>query len=463
MSPDESHEPGGPGKVSVPADGPVRTGTLIGTVATPMRLLSLYSEKRPGLGEDSEPLAEELAEGACVVVGVFDGLGGSGATQIETVKGPRSSAYVASRLARDVSRDVVDEEVVTDAQPRGKHAGGGDWGVLLRDRLNERLSSRLRDYHEKHGGTTSRLRSKLLRPLPTTLALAVVRSGGPAAFTLHALWAGDSRVYLLGPDAGLQQLTIDDLRTGGDAMQNLSDESRMSNLVSADGRFHVNLNQRTVLSPAVVIAATDGCFGYVRTPAQFEDIILSCLRETAAEGSWDAWRDALKREILRITGDDATLAMACLGWDSLPDMARSLDARGRVVGGLMRRLEHAQTGLERAREALASAKTALDDTANQLWTEYRGTYEHLLPSPPPDAAPAVETPTPEPLATVPSTDGLSADEPPPHALATPEPVDQPPTWHPPSVEDRDDIGAVARAAGLMPEYDTGHEPTWGRE
>ncbi|HEU5354993.1 MAG TPA: hypothetical protein VFU65_11050 [Actinocrinis sp.] len=403
MSDDELHAPVGPADATRPAaaeavDNRVCKGALISTVTTPISLVSLYAEKRAGLGEDAEPMAEELAGGTGVVVGVFDGLGGSGATQIATVNGPRSSAYVASRLVRDISRAVIHEHFAAESRSRRKQAGA-DWGVLLRERLNQRLGTHLRAYQEEYGGTTSRLRSRLLRPLPTTLALAVVRPKTSAPFAIDVLWAGDSRVYLLSPEIGLQQLTVDDLKTGGDAMRNLSDESRMSNLVSADGRFHINLNQLALSGPAIVIAATDGCFGYVRTPAQFEGIILSCLRDTAAEGSWSAWQDALKREIVRVTGDDATLAMACVGWDSLSALAQSFAERGRIVGGMMLRLERAQSALAHARKTVETANRKLDDTAHALWAEYRDTYERLLPSPTPELYPeALEAaPVHEPL------------------------------------------------------------------
>ena len=369
---DDAAGPPGPPQIGA-APGPDPAGAT-----PPTAFLSLYSEKRPGRGEDAEALAGPVGDGACVV-GVFDGLGGSGAALVETAQGQRTAAYLAARLARRIVLEAVGEFAGQPPGPGRRQAGRGDGGEWLRDRLADRLRAGFRARQEELGASAGGVRSSLIRPLPTTLAVGVVRPTGSAQLELDVFWAGDSRVYLLEPDAGLRQLTVDDLRSGGDAMRNLVEDSRMSNLVSADGRFQIHLARVALTQPAVVIAATDGCFGYVRTPAQFEDLLLTSMLDAAAKGSWEVWAELLRDRIVEIAGDDATMGIACLGWGALPDMAADFAARHARIAGFLGRLDRARAEVERTRSAAEAAKTALDEVSWQLWDEYRGSYEALLP------------------------------------------------------------------------------------
>ena len=62
--------------------------------------------KLPGQGEDCDPI---LSDGSDLsLVGVFDGMGGAGGTVYQTPDGPRTGAYLASRVARDaVERRII--------------------------------------------------------------------------------------------------------------------------------------------------------------------------------------------------------------------------------------------------------------------------------------------------------------------------------------------------------------------
>jgi len=60
-------------------------------------------EKIPGQGEDSDPIVRDGRE--LGLVAVFDGMGGAGGTVYETPDGPRTGAYIASRVARDVAEE----------------------------------------------------------------------------------------------------------------------------------------------------------------------------------------------------------------------------------------------------------------------------------------------------------------------------------------------------------------------
>ena len=52
----------------------------------------------------------------------------------------------------------------------------------------------------------------------------------------------------------------------------------MSNALSAD-TIHINYRRVELQSPFLVVCATDGCFGYIRTPMHFEYLVLSHLLE----------------------------------------------------------------------------------------------------------------------------------------------------------------------------------------
>ena len=64
----------------------------------------------------------------------------------------------------------------------------------------------------------------------------------------------------------------DDLQT---AMALIRNDMPMDNLVSADKPFRINHRQYDLTSPTMLLTATDGCFGYVHTPAHFEFLILT--------------------------------------------------------------------------------------------------------------------------------------------------------------------------------------------
>jgi serine/threonine protein phosphatase PrpC len=197
-------------------------------------------DKIAGQGEDSEPVLRHGRE--LGLVAVFDGMGGAGGTVYETADGPRTGAYLASRIARDV----VEQRMVTLLDPEWNldgPAAAQDLQRSLRTALRERLA--------ELNAPASGLRSRLLRALPTTMALAALQRLEPGGdrWTCHLLWAGDSRAYVLEPGAGARQLTVDDIRDRGDAMANLREDSVVSNAISADTDFVVHHKQVEPPSP----------------------------------------------------------------------------------------------------------------------------------------------------------------------------------------------------------------------
>ena len=176
-------------------------------------------------------------------------------------------------------------------------------------------------------------------------------------------WAGDSRAYVFEPDAGARQLTTDDIRDRGDAMANLREDSVVSNAMSADTDFLVNHRKVELTAPFLVVAATDGCFGYLPSPMHFEHLVLAALRDAPDTDSWSA---AVQAQIGAVTGDDAAMAVLGIGadHDELPascsrgappsSRQRWVDAAGRPRRRACASMERTARGA--ARDPAASAQ-----------------------------------------------------------------------------------------------------------
>jgi len=191
---------------------------------------------------------------------------------------------------------------------------------------------------------------------------------------ITTLWAGDSRVYLLTPRDGLQQVTTDDLKTGGDALENLVEDSPMSNCLSADADFIIHQRTLPIQPPFVVFAASDGCFGYVSTPLHFEHLLLSAMNQAQ---SMDDWRTKLSEQIDAVAEDDSTLAGAIAGWSGFSAMKADFVDRQQRCAVQVRHYDQQAHDVARLQRELGEAKKALADGRQKLWDEYRKTYEAL--------------------------------------------------------------------------------------
>jgi serine/threonine protein phosphatase PrpC len=326
--------------------------------------------KIPDQGEDSDPI---LRDGPDLgLVGVFDGMGGAGGTIYETPDGRRSGAYLASRIARDVVERRMVDLLEPDWNLKGETAAE-DLRRSVQDALQERLA--------ELKAPPSQLRSRLLRALPTTMAVVALQRThrDRSRWTCHVFWAGDSRAYAFLP-TGLRQLSTDDLRDPSDAMTNLYRDSVVSNAMSADTEFHVNYRRVELKAPFLVCCATDGCFGYVPSPMHFEQLVLASLQESR---SVDAWSRSIQAQVSAVTGDDAAMAMMSIGAD-LPELQslyapRVAELEEHYIGPL----DESRHAVAEAEQALAAARQRHSDLTGERWAAYQADYErHLKPEPP---------------------------------------------------------------------------------
>jgi serine/threonine protein phosphatase PrpC len=340
--------------------GPASLVTLGPTISFAFNL-----GKIPDQGEDSDPI---LRDGPDLgLLGVFDGMGGAGGTVYETPDGRRTGAYLASRIARDVVEQRMLDLLEPDWHLNGKAAARN-----LKHSVQQALKQRLQELNPAPSG----LRSRLIRALPTTMALVALQRtqpGGPT-WAGHVFWAGDSRAYVFQP-RGASQLSTDDLRDPGDALANLRRDSVVSNALSADTEFHINYRRVELRSPFLVVCATDGCFGYVRTPMHFEYLVLSHLLEAR---NTEAWSTALQDEIAAVTGDDAAMSVLGVGAD-LKEFQKLFAPRvGELASDFIEPLDELSEAVTRAEQELRALQSRQLDEMTERWNRYKSEYERYL-------------------------------------------------------------------------------------
>jgi serine/threonine protein phosphatase PrpC len=321
--------------------------------------------KIPDQGEDSDPI---LRDGPDLgLLGVFDGMGGAGGTVYETPEGRRTGAYLASRIARDV----VEQRMLDLLEPDW-HLNGRAAARNLQHSVQQALKQRLQELNPP----PSSLRSRLIRALPTTMALVALQRtqpGGPT-WAGHVFWAGDSRAYVF-ESRGASQLSTDDLRDPGDALANLRRDSVVSNALSADTEFHINYRRVELRSPFLVVCATDGCFGYVHTPMHFEYLVLSHLLEAR---NTEGWSSALQAEIAAVTGDDAAMSMLGVGAD-LKEFQKLFAPRvGQLASDFIEPLDELNDAVARAEQELRALQSRQLDEMTERWSRYKSEYERYL-------------------------------------------------------------------------------------
>ena len=340
-------------------------GAIPGSTPGPTLSFAFNLAKIPDKGEDSDPIVRDGPD--LGLLAVFDGMGGAGGTVYETPEGPRTGAYLASRIARDVVERRMLDLLEPDWNLNGP-AAAADLHRSIRTALVERLA--------ELKAPPSGLRSRLLRALPTTMALLALQRTQPggATWACHVLWAGDSRAYVF-EGGGMRQLTTDDLRDAGDAMANLSRDSVVSNALSADTDFRVNYRRVELESPFLVMCATDGCFGYVRTPMHFEQLVLKQLQQARNTHAWSA---SLQAEIARVTGDDAAMSAMVVGAD-FKALKTLLGPRvSQLEEQFIQPLDDLSAAVSRAEQELEALRRRQREKTAEVWSDYKPGYERYL-------------------------------------------------------------------------------------
>lgn len=274
-----------------------------------MMLLTLWAEKIAGKGEDAFPASLIDEENGTGIIAVADGLGGAGSTPYEIGEKVFSGAYLASRLAIQIAEQTFVEE----------NPDLENFIQKLQNNLLLGFQLKIAQLDDRR----SKLRTRLIKRLPTTLAGVVfkVQEGATMAenvYQTEVFWAGDSRVYVL-KKSGLQQISQDNLTQDLDAFENLLQDAPISNCINAEGDFQLFSKKSIFNEPIVLIAATDGCFGYLPTPLHFEYYLLATLHHPQI-CTLEMWQQALLWAFEANAGDDISLALVTLGFASFEEL-----------------------------------------------------------------------------------------------------------------------------------------------
>lgn len=310
------------------------------------------SEAYKGEGEDSFCCS---CSDDSAMIAVFDGCGGLGSRKYDNYGG-HTGAYIASRLASGAVYDWFQNRSRTAFTP-GVQNTEDRWKEnysVLKARIAEALSM-----GEMHAGSTLKLRGSMVRDFPTTAAIALAEDDRDKV-RLRIMWAGDSRIYFLG-SGGLMPLSRDDTDSV-DAFEDLRNDPVQTNVLSSDGRFTLHTRTFALTEPVLIIAVTDGYFGYWNTPMDFEYFLLNTLEKS---GSLEEWKMRLREEIQDVTGDDAALAAMAFCFGTFERMKACFTDRHQTIEKNYIR-------------PLTDSVPCSEEKARALWKEYSIGYEKYL-------------------------------------------------------------------------------------
>lgn len=267
----------------------------------------ICNEKIKGMGEDC---GIEIYNESAGLIGAFDGCGGIGSKRCP-VAGNKTEAYLASRTVGNAVKLWFDHCCC-------------DQNYDL-DMLGRVISICLDQCKKYSSDSSAALTGSLVKSYPSTLAVVVTYAVQGRLLTKH-IWAGDSRTYFLDIN-GIAQVTEDDIYNT-DALANLTGDGSLTNVISLGGEFALKSKTIEINTPIILLSASDGSFGYVSSPMEFEYMLLSTLYQSANVVQWE---QNLNEEISSRSGDDQTLVLEALGFKSFNDMKNYFAGRFRYI------------------------------------------------------------------------------------------------------------------------------------
>lgn len=261
--------------------------------------------KKEDHGEDSDPYVNVDSGRRWGVISVFDGMGGAGARKYKHANTgeEHTSAWWASRYVKEAIEELM------CSRPKGENPIS-----YLEKNLKSTIVSKLNDVVKNFPAANAPLLSKMMRKLPTTMALCAYFIDEKEV-TITCYWSGDSRIYMFDKNK-MYFLTKDDADAlDGDPFSPANMDLAMNNTICQDRDFRINKSTIKVSynssNPIVLIAATDGCFGYFRNPIEFEHTIRRSLLTSTV---LDEWLPSIRQAIIdNIQQDDFSMALVEIG------------------------------------------------------------------------------------------------------------------------------------------------------
>lgn len=272
--------------------------------------------KKENEGEDADPLIIGNKDTKWGVLAVLDGMGGAGARKYRHKDNneEHTAAYWASRIVRHSIEDFFTTGQL-DESPIARVDSN------IHNFIKHKLDKAILDFPN----ASSNVLSKMSHKLPTTLAMAVYEINDDVV-SINSYWAGDSRIIVLTED-GIIYLTLDDADApDGDPISPQNMDLPMNNAIYQDGIFRINCYQTKIPisenKPFMLIASTDGCFGYFHNPIEFESMMRKSISEATTENEI---MDNIKHAIIEnIQQDDFSMAMIAFGYSNFEQLKASL-------------------------------------------------------------------------------------------------------------------------------------------
>ena len=312
-------------------------------------ILRICQEVKKDAGEDNYCYSFGKTAG---FLAVFDGCGGLGA-QRHAFYSNKTEAYMASRFAAGSFFDSF-RELFPYASESKRTAEEFTQSATLC------CSQVLTAFRPQESGNVPQIKGSMVRTLPTTAASVLIQRNAAGAYVLNPIWAGDSRAYVLLPE-GLAQLTVDDT-TVPEPMENLYEDGILTNVLCEGRHPRLHLSEVTISAPFLVLSATDGCFGYLSTPMEFEGMLLETLLASHSVAEWEA---LLTERITLVAGDDVTLCMAGYGFFTFGQLQR-------VFAGRFEELQRLYL------TPLRNLPNTEREIRRDLWQHYRWQYMRYL-------------------------------------------------------------------------------------
>jgi hypothetical protein len=315
----------------------------------------LLAPKIYGACEDAPPIgiAVKRKSHRSAFFSIMDGMGGAGAGQVNvnlpTAKFSTTEALIASRSVRDtVLKQVVDIR------------------MLSSDTLEKSITDDLEKIDNACKiSSSSKIRGTLTKRLPTTLLVTKVEpcKKDPRLKKIKIWWAGDSRAFLIQPNAGLAALTRDHVLPT-DALEQLRSDPPIQNTISSSVPFSIQHDAFGVPGPYLLLLASDGVFGYLPTPGMLELGILEALVQPAKDFALN-----LMNFCGMYAADDVSAAI----------MTYNIFDNDEVLAGFSKRLEILRERYEPIRE-LDTSSEQYSAEVERLWSLERPQYERLIGS-----------------------------------------------------------------------------------